>query len=56
MNRQARMPLTTRWFPKLDAPGQGVIAVAPERLRQELYGMTLDLLRRHERTIELLGP
>jgi hypothetical protein len=56
LNRQARMPLTTRWFPKLDAPGQGVIAVAPERLRQELYEMTLDLLRRHERTIELLGP
>jgi hypothetical protein len=47
LKRQARMPLTTRWFPKLDAPDQGVIAVAPERLRQELYEMTLDLLRRH---------
>lgn len=56
LNRQARMPLTTRWFPKLDAPGQRVIAVAPERLRQELYEMTLDQLRRHERIIERLGP
>jgi len=56
LNRQARMPLTTRWFPKLDAPGQGVIAVAPEQLRQELYERNLDLLRRHEQTIELLGP
>jgi len=56
LNRQARMPLTKRWFPKLEAPDQGVIAMAPERLRQELYEMTLDLLRRHERTIELLGP
>lgn len=55
LNRQARVPLTTRWIPKLDAPNQGVIAVAPARLRQELYEMTLDLVRRREQNIQFLG-
>lgn len=56
LNRQARLPLTTRWVPHLDTPNQGVIAVAPERLRQELYELTVELVRRYERNIERLGP
>jgi len=56
LNRQARVPLTTSWIPHLNAPNQGVIAVAPERLRQELYDITLELLRRYERNVERLGP
>jgi hypothetical protein len=36
-------------------PNQGVIAVAPARLRQELYEMTVKLLQRHEQNIERLG-
>jgi len=39
LNRQARIPLTTAWFPKLDTPDQGVIVFAPARLRQELSKM-----------------
>jgi len=55
LNRQAKIPLTTRWIPNLDVPNQGVIAVAPARLRQELYEMTVKLLQRHEQNIERLG-
>jgi hypothetical protein len=55
LNRQARIPLTTRWIPKLEEANQGVIAVAPASLRQELYEMTLELVRRHEQSIQRLG-
>jgi hypothetical protein len=55
LNRQARIPLTTAWIPKLDAPGQGVIAFAPERLRQELFETALELERRHRLNVERLG-
>jgi hypothetical protein len=56
LNRQAKIPMTTRWIPKLDTPNQGVIAVAPAGLRQELYEITLELIRRYEQDIERLGP
>ncbi|HET6609761.1 MAG TPA: hypothetical protein VFG62_24030, partial [Rhodopila sp.] len=52
LNRQARIPLTQQWFPKLGMPHQGVIGVASTRLRQDLYEMTLELVRRYERNIE----
>jgi len=55
LNRQARIPLTERWIPDLAAPGQGVIALAPARLRQEIYETTVELLRRHEQSVERLG-
>lgn len=55
LNRQARVPLTAAWFPKLDTPGQGVIASAPERLRQELFETALELERRHRLNVERLG-
>jgi len=55
LNRQARIPLDTRWIPNLESPNQGVIAMAPARLRQELYGMALDLVKRYERSIQRLG-
>ena len=55
LNRQAKIPLTTRWIPKMEEANQGVIAVAPAKLREELYKMTLELVRRHEQNIQRLG-
>ncbi len=54
LNRQARIPLDTRWIPNLDAPNGGVIAMAPARLRQELYESTLELVKRYEQNIQRL--
>ena len=55
LSRQARLPLSKRWVPDIDEPEQGVIAVAPARLRQELYEMTLELEKRYRLSIERLG-
>lgn len=55
LNRQARIPLDTRWIPNLDGLNGGVIAVAPARLRQELYEMTLELVKRYEQNVQRLG-
>jgi len=55
LNRQAKIMLTTRWIPDLDTPGQGVVAVAPHRLRQELYEATLELEKRHRLNTERFG-
>lgn len=56
LNRVARLPLTRRWFPGLDAPDQGVIAEASPALRDELLALAENLLRRRRETIRLLGP
>ena len=55
LNRQARVPLDVRWIPNLNAPNGGVIAMAPARLRQELYEMTLELVKRYEENVQRLG-
>lgn len=55
LNRQARIPLDARWIPNLDGPNGGVIAVAPARLRQELYEVTLELVKRYEQNVQRLG-
>lgn len=55
LNRQARIPLTIRWIPRLEEASQGVIAVAPAKLRQELYETALELVRRYELNIQRLG-
>lgn len=56
LNRQARLPLTTRWLPDFGSPHQGVIAVAPPALRQELLDLTIVLQRRHASSVARLGP
>ncbi len=55
LNRLARIPLTRMWIPDLDADHQGVIAVAPRRLRQELYEVTVQLHKRYQHAVERLG-
>jgi hypothetical protein len=56
LNRQARLPLTPTWFPRIDLPGQGVIAMAPPRLRQELLEIAIELEKRYRQNVERLGP
>ncbi len=56
LNRHARIPLTERWIPDLGSPDQGVIAYAPERLRQSLFELAVELVRRHRLELEQLGP
>nr|WP_294544329.1 hypothetical protein [uncultured Rhodopila sp.] len=55
LNRQARLPLTSAWFPRINAAGQGVIAIAPARLRQELFAVAVDLEKRYRLNVERLG-
>jgi hypothetical protein len=56
LNRVARLPLTSDWFPELDAPSQGVVAVAPAALRDELLQTMMELAQRRRDLIQKLGP
>ena len=51
----AKVPVTEAWFPDLALPGQGVIAVAPARLRDELIGVATNLVRRRRSLIQMRG-
>jgi hypothetical protein len=51
----AKLPITEAWFPDLALPGQGVIAVAPVRLRDELEALATNLLRRRRSLIQTRG-
>jgi hypothetical protein len=55
LNRQARLPLTSAWFPEIDSPGQGVIAIAPARLRQELFAVAVGLEKQYRLNVERLS-
>lgn len=55
LNRQARLPLTAAWFPRIEAPGQGVIAIASARLRQELFETAVELEKRYRLNMERPG-
>jgi hypothetical protein len=56
LNRIAKLPLTAAWFPELESPSQGVVAVAPAALRDELLAISLDLARRRIELVQRLGP
>ena len=56
LNRQARLPMTSAWFPRINAPNQGVIAMASHRLRQDLLDIAIELEKRHRAVVERLGP
>ena len=55
LNRQARMVMSAAWFPDLHAAHQGVIAMAPPRLRDELFALTVELEKRHRLGVDRLG-
>ena len=51
----AKLPLTSAWFPDIDQPGQGIIAVAPARLQEELTALATNLVRRRRELIQTRG-
>lgn len=56
LNRLARLPLTEKWFPELNKPSQGVVAVAPAALRDQLLKTMMELAQRRRDLIQKLGP
>jgi hypothetical protein len=56
LNRIAKLPLTTSWFPEIETPSQGVVAIAPTALRDEVLRISIDLARRHHDLVRRLGP
>jgi hypothetical protein len=52
----ARLPLAKSWFPDMEKPGQGVIAVAPASLQIELTRLAANLARRRSELLEMRGP
>jgi hypothetical protein len=52
----ARLPLTSSWFPGLDAGEAAIIAVAPMPLQRELRAMAENLARRRRDLIQMRGP
>ena len=51
----AKLPLTEAWFPAIAQPGEGVIAVAPARLQEELTDLAMNLVRRRRALIQMRG-
>jgi len=51
----AKLPMTAPWFPDIDKPAQGVIAIAPRRLQEELVDLAANLVRRRRDLIEMRG-
>lgn len=56
LNRLAKLPLTSAWFPELGKPAQGVVAVAPGALRDQLLTTMTELLQRRRELVQTLGP
>jgi hypothetical protein len=51
----ARLPMTRAWFPDLEQAGQGVIAVAPARLQEQITDLAMNLVRRRRALIQMRG-
>ncbi|MBS0639493.1 MAG: hypothetical protein U1E70_22830 [Acetobacteraceae bacterium] len=55
MDVLARLRPTAAWFPHINAPDQGVVAIAPAKLREELDDLASHLVRRHQALIQMRG-
>ena len=55
LNRQAKLRLSKDWFPELETASQGVVAMAPAKLRDEILATATELVKRHRQNIEMLG-
>jgi len=51
----AKLPLTEAWFPDIGREDQGVVAVAPGRLREELTALAMNLVRRRRELLQMRG-
>jgi hypothetical protein len=52
----ARLPMTRDWFPDIDRPRQGILAVAPGKLQTELIGIAANIARRHRDLFDIRVP
>ena len=52
----ARLPLTRDWFPDIDQPTQGILAVAPGKLQAELISIAANIARRRRELLQMRGP
>jgi hypothetical protein len=50
LNRIARLPLDEAWFPEINSADQGVVVLAPARLRDELMATAIALAK-HQREL-----
>jgi hypothetical protein len=51
----AKLPLTEAWFPDIGRANQGVVALAPARLQEELTDLAMNLVRRRRTLIQMRG-
>ena len=52
----ARLPLTRAWFPEIEQPGGGIVAIASAALRTEITRLATNLARRRRELVDLRGP
>ena len=52
----ARLPMRRDWFPEIDHPSQGVIAIAQSALQTELTRLAVNVARRRRELLEMRGP
>jgi hypothetical protein len=52
----ARVPPTAAWFPEIDTPTKGIVAIASARLQARILGAAIDLAARRAELIEIRGP
>lgn len=55
LDLSAKLPLTKAWFPNVDGADQGIIAIAANRLQEELTDLAMNLLRRRRDVIQMRG-
>jgi hypothetical protein len=51
----AKLPLTPAWFPDSGRADQGVIAVTPPRLQDQITDLAMNLVRRRRALIQMRG-
>jgi len=52
----AKLPFTRAWFPHIDQPNHGIIAVAPASMQEELTRPATNLVRRRRDLLDMRGP
>jgi len=52
----AKVPAAKAWFPDIDQPRQGIVAIAPTELQAELVRLAANLARRRRELMQLRGP
>lgn len=55
LRRLAKLPLSRAWFPEIETPSCGIVAIAPMALRDELRHTMAQLLRRHRDLVRITG-